>query len=243
MRLWFLIASLIMGSAHAVTLKWAAQNDILTLDPHSQNHATTHAIVQYAYEGLVRYSKNYQIEPCLAESWKQIDDTHYRFSLRKNVKFHDGSPFTADDVVFSFNRIREPQGTNQIYVSGIKEVTKVDEHTVDFALSGPSPILLRLIVDFRIMSKVWSEKNRSQHIQDYAKKEETYASRNANGTGPYIIKSWEPDKRIVFAQNKDWWGKLEGNVTDVIYTPIKSDATRVSALLSGEVDLVTDLPT
>jgi peptide/nickel transport system substrate-binding protein len=243
MKAILLVLALVAAPAQAVTLRWAAQNDILTLDPHSQNHATTHAIIQYAYEGLVRYNAKYEIEPCLAESWSKSDDLHYRFNLRKGVKFHDGSPFTADDVVFSFNRIREPQGTNQIYVSGIKEVNKVDDHTVDVVLSGPSPILMRYIVDFRIMSKAWSEKNRSQHIQDYAKKEETFASRNANGTGPYIIKSWEPDKRIVFEANKNWWGKLDGNVTEVIYTPIKSDATRVSALLSGEVDLVTDLPT
>ena len=124
-----------------------------------------------------------------------LADTHWRFNLRKGVKFHDGSPFTADDVVFSFGRIKQPQGTNQIYVTGIKEVKKVDDYTVDFILAGPTPILLRNIVDFRIMSKAWSEKNRSQNVQDYAKKEETYASRNANGTGPYIIKSWEPDKR------------------------------------------------
>ena len=229
--------------AQGVTLRWAAQNDILTLDPHSQNHATTHAIIQYDYEGLTRYSKDYRIEPCLATSWETLSPTHWRFHLRKGVKFHDGSPFSADDVIFSFNRIREPQGTNQIYVSGIKEAKKVDDYTVDFLLDGPSPVLLRNIVDFRIMSKAWSAQHRSEHIQDYKAKEETYASRNTNGTGPYLIKSWEPDKRIVFAANKGWWGKLDGNVTDVIYTPIKSDATRVSALLSGEVDLVTDLPT
>jgi peptide/nickel transport system substrate-binding protein len=228
--------------AYAVTLRWAAQHDSLTLHPHSQNHATTLSILQYAYEGLVRYTRDYKIEPCLAVSWKELSPTHWRFNLRKNVKFHDGSPFTADDVVFSFGRIRQPQGTMQIYVAGISEVKKVDDYTVDFILSGPHPVLLRNIIDFRIMSQSWSEKNRSQNIQDYKAKEETYASRNTNGTGPYLIKTWEPDKRIVFAQNKDWWGKLDGNVTDVIYTPIKSDATRVSALLSGDVDLVTDLP-
>src|SRR3954467_14363532 len=243
MRIWLAILALIVAPAYAVTLRWAAQNDILTMDPHSQNHATTHAIMQYAYEGLTRYSKDYQIEPCLATSWDRVSDTQYRFHLRKGVKFHDGSPFTADDVVFSFGRIKEPQGTNQIYVAGIKEVKKVDDFTVDLVLEGPHPLLLKNIVDFRIMSKSWAEKNRSEHIQDYSKKEETYASRNTNGTGPYIIKGWEPDKRIVMTLNKEWWGKLEGNVTDVIYTPIKSDATRVSALLSGEVDLVTDLPT
>jgi len=243
MRTLLLILALAAAPVQAVTLRWAAQNDILTLDPHSQNHATTHAMMQYTYEGLTRYTKNYQIEPCLATSWRQISETQWRFNLRQGVKFHDGSPFTADDVVFSFGRIKQPQGTNQIYVAGIKEVKKIDEHTVEFLLEGPHPLLLRNIVDFRIMSKSWAEKNRSQNIQDYKAKEETYASRNTNGTGPYLIKGWEPDKRIVFAVNKDWWGKLDGNVTDVVYTPIKSDATRVSALLSGEVDLVTDLPT
>jgi peptide/nickel transport system substrate-binding protein len=230
-------------SANAVTLKWAAQNDILTLDPHSQNHATTHSILQHTYEGLTRYTRDYKIEPSLAVSWKQMSDTQWRFNLRKGVKFHDGSPFTADDVVFSFGRIKQPQGTNQVYVTGINEVKKIDDYTVDFILAGPTPILLRNIVDFRIVSKAWAEKNRSQNVQDYTKKEETYASRNTNGTGPYLIKSWEPDKQIVFTANKGWWGKLDGNVTDVIYTPIKSDQTRVSALLSGDVDLVTDLPT
>ena len=224
-------------------LKWAAQSDILTLDPHSQNHATTHSILQHTYEGLTRYTKDYKIEPALATDWKQVSPTQWRFNLRKGVKFHDGSPFTADDVVFSFGRIKQPQGTMQVYVTGVNEVRKVDDYTVDFILAGPTPILLRNIVDFRIMSKAWAEKNRSQNVQDYAKKEETYASRNTNGTGPYIIKSWEPDKQIVFAANKGWWDKLDGNVTDVVYTPIKSDATRVSALLSGDVDLVTDLPT
>jgi peptide/nickel transport system substrate-binding protein len=232
----------VLSPAYAANLKWAAQNDILTLDPHSQNHATTNSILQHTYEGLTRYTKDYKIEPCLAVSWKQLSDTHWRFNLRKDVKFHDGSPFSADDVVFSFGRIQQKQGTMQIYVTGVKEVVKVDDHTVDLILSGPVPILLRNIVDFRIMSKSWSEKHRSQNVQDYAKKEETYASRNTNGTGPYMIKGWAPDKEIAFVHHKGWWGKLDGNVTDVVYNPVKSDATRVSALLAGDVDLVTDLP-
>src|ERR1051325_2239756 len=243
MRTLLLVLAFVAAPVQAVTLRWAGQKDTLTRDPHSQNHATTHAIMQYTYEGLTRYSKDYQIEPCLATSWDKVSETQYRFHLRKGVKFHDGSPFTADDVVFSFGRIKQPQGTNQIYVAGIKEVKKIDDFTVDLVLEGPHPLLLRNIVDFRIMSKAWSEKNRSEHIQDYSKREETFASRNTNGTGPYIIKGWEPDKRIVMTVNKQWWGKLDGNVTDVVYTPIKSDATRVSALLSGDVDLVTDLPT
>ena len=103
-------------------------------------------------------------------SWEQITPTQWRFHLRKGVKFHDGSPFTADDVVFSFGRILQPQGTNQIYVSGVKEMKKIDDYTVDAILSGPDPVLLRLFVDFRIMSKAWSVKNKAENIQDYKAK-------------------------------------------------------------------------
>jgi peptide/nickel transport system substrate-binding protein len=233
---------LAVAPATAANLKWAAQNDILTLDVHSQNHATTNSILQHTYEGLTRYTKDYKIEPALAVSWKQMSDTHYRFNLRKGVKFHDGSPFTADDVVFSFGRILQPQGTMQIYVTGVKEVKKIDDYTVDFILTGPVPVLLRNIVDFRIMSKTWSEKNGAQNVQNFKEKQEIFASRNTNGTGPYLIKGWAPDKNIVMESYKGWWGKLDGNVTDVTYTPIKSDATRVSALISGDVDMVTDMP-
>jgi len=240
-----LAAALIAFAAttQAATLKWGAQNDILTLDPHSQNHATTLGIMQHTYEGLVRYDKDFQVEPCLATSWQQLSPTHLRFNLRKNVKFHDGTPFTADDVVFSYHRILQPQGTLQIYVAGVKEVKKIDDYTVDLILSGPSPILLRNLIDFRIMSKSWSVKNKSENVQDYVAKEESYASRHANGTGSYMIKLWEPDKRLLMQVNANWWGKRDGNVTEVIYTPIKADATRIAALLSGDVDLVTDLPT
>ena len=238
-----LAIGLACASAQAVTLRWAAQNDILTFDPHSQNHSTSNTMSMHVYEGLTRYDKNYKVEPALATSWQQLAPTQWRFNLRKNVKFHDGAPFTADDVVFSFERIKQPQGTMQIYVVGIKEVRKVDDFTVDLILEAPVPILLRNIIEFRIMNRAWSVKNKSQNIQDYAKREETYASRNANGTGPYILKEWSPDQRIVFTANSGWWDKREGNVTDIVYTPIKADATRVAALLSGDVDLVTDLPT
>ena len=246
MKLKHLLAAALIAasaSAQAATLKWAAQNDILTLDPHSQNHATTSSILQHSYEGLTRYAKDYSIEPALATAWTQISPTQLRFTLRKGVKFHDGSPFSADDVVFSYGRIMQPKGTMQIYVGGVKEVRKVDDYTVDFMLAGPNPVLLRNIADFRIMSKGWSVKHKSENVQDYVAKEESYASRKANGTGPYILKSWEPDKRVVFAANPDWWDKRPGNVTEIYYTPIKADATRIAALLSGDVDMVTDLPT
>ena len=236
------IACAAVGTAQAETLRWAAQNDILTLDPHSQNHATTNAILMHSYEGLTRYNEKFEVEPALATKWTMISPTQVRFELRKGVKFADGSPFTADDVIFSFGRIKQPQGTMQIYVTGINEIKKIDDHTVDFILAAPQPILLRNIIDFRIMSKSWSEKNKTTNVQDYKAKEENYASRNVNGTGPYKITGWTPDQRLTMTINKDWWGKHGGNVTEVIYTPIKSDPTRVAALLSGDVDMLTDLP-
>ncbi len=237
------VALALAAPAQAQTLRWAAQNDILTLDPHSQNHATTIAILMHAYEGLTRYSATYQVEPALATKWTYISPTQVRFDLRKGVKFHDGSPFTADDVIFSFNRIKQPQGTLQIYVTGITDIKKVDDHTVDFMLAGPNPILLRNIIDFRIMSKAWAEKNKSLNVQDYKAKEESFASRHVMGTGPYRIVSWQPEQRIMMARNEAWWDKPTGNVMQVVYTPIKAESTRVAALLSGDVDMLTDIPT
>jgi peptide/nickel transport system substrate-binding protein len=239
-------AALLGGAAlvpvHATTLRWAAQNDILTLDPHSQNHATTNAILMHSYEGLTRYSAKYEVEPALATKWTYISPTQVRFELRKGVKFHDGSPFTADDVVFTFGRIKQPQGTMQIYVTGINEVKKIDDHTVDLILEAPTPMLLQNIISFPIMSKAWSTKNNTTNTQDYKAKEENFASRNANGTGPYKLVSWQPDQAVKMVANKEWWDKNPGNVTELSYLPIKSSPTRVAALLSGDVDIVTDLP-
>lgn len=236
-------ATVVAAPVHAQTLRWAAQNDILTIDPHSQNHATTNAILMHAYEGLTRYGVNREVEPALATKWTFVSPTQVRFELRKGVKFHDGTPFTADDVIFSFQRIRQPQGTMQIYVTGINEIRKIDDHTVDMILSGPNPILLRNIIDFRIMSKAWAEKNKTTNTQDYKAKEENFASRNVMGTGPYKITGWQPEQRITMTINNDWWDKHTNNVKEVVYTPIKSDPTRVAALLAGDVDLLTDLPT
>jgi peptide/nickel transport system substrate-binding protein len=242
-----LLASLLvtaLATSSAQTLRWAAQNDVLTLDPHSQNHSTTSAILQHTYEGLTRYTRDYKVEGALAERWEQISPTQIRFFLRKGVKFHDGSPFTADDVIFSFSRIKSPTSTLQAFVAGVTEIKKVDANTVDFILSAPNPILTRTIIDFRMMSRAWAEKNKTLAPPNAASKEETFATRNTMGTGPYRITGWTPEQRITMVQNPQWWdAKNASNAKEVLYTPIKSDQTRVAALLSGEVDMVTDVPT
>lgn len=232
-----------LAQAQTVTLKWGAQNDIVTMDPHAQAHSTTFGILAHAYDSLIRLDAKFELEPSLATKWTYLSPTQVRFDLRKGVKFHDDSAFTADDVVFSYGRMMQPQGQLQLFLAGIKEVKKVDDSTVDFLLSAPTPLLLSNLVGFRIMSKSWAEQNKTTNVQDYKNKEVTFASRNANGTGPYRITSWQPDQKITMTRHRDWWDKATGNVTDVVYTPIGSDPTRVAALLSGELDMLTDLPT
>jgi len=228
--------------AEAAPLRWAAQNDILTLDPHSQDHNTSNTIGAHIYEGLTRLDAKYQVEPSLATKWTYVSPTQVRFELRQGVKFHDGSAFTADDLLFSFERIRQPLGTKQTYVSGIKEIKKINSHTVDLILEAPTPMLLTNLSNFSIMSKAWASKNKAENISDYKSKDENFASRNAMGTGPYKLVGWQPDQKVSLVANKDWWDSNKGNVTELSYLPIKSAPTRVAALLSGDVDIVTDLP-
>ena len=237
------VAALLSAPAAAKTLRWSSQGDILTFDPMAQNESLNNTFSDYVYEGLVRYDKKFVPEPALATSWTRVSPTQWRFNLRKNVKFHDGSPMTADDVVFSFERVLKPSSNMKVYAQGIKETKKIDDFTVEIVTDGPNPVLLRGLVDVKIMSRAWSTKNNVVNPQDYVKKEETYAARNTNGTGPFMLKSFEPDVRTVLAVNPNYWDKLEGNVTEIVYRPIKADATRAAALLSGEIDLVLDPPT
>ncbi len=184
--------------------------------------------------------KDLRVEPCLALSWTQVNPTTMRLKLRPNVRFHDGSAFTADDVVFSFQRALSDTSNFKPYLAGVKEARKVDDLTVDVITEGPAPVLIPQLTEVRMMSKSWSIKHNVQKPQDYRNKEETYASRNANGTGPFILKSREADVKTVAVLNSNWWGKMEGNVNEIVYQPIKSDATRLAALLSGEIDFMLD---
>ena len=233
---------LCVGSAQAATLRWAGANDILTLDPHAQNNQTTHTFLQLVYEPLVRYGKDFQVEPALATKWTEISPTQWRFELRKGVKFHDGAPFTADDVVFSLTRIMTPPSNMMSSTQSIQEVKKIDDFTVDLILKGPSPILLRELTEARIMNKAWAEKNNATKSQNYAAKEDAYSNRNTNGTGPYVSLGWQPDVKLGLKRNPDWWDKNTGNVDEVIFTPIKSAAARTAALISGQIDFMIDPP-
>jgi len=231
-------------AGHAKTLRWSTQGDIVTLDPHSQNETLVFIAARHVYESLLRRDENFQLTPMLATSWEAISPTVWRFKLREGVRFHDGTPFEADDVVFSFERALSPTSHVKIYANGVKRVRAIDTHTVEIETEAPNPILLPQIFNVLIMNRDWAEKYNALAPQDFTNREETYSARNTNGTGPYKLKSREVDVRTVYEENPDWWGKpaKKGNVTDIVYTPIAQNATRTAALLSGEIDLVQDPP-
>lgn len=235
-------AALVLGMplVHAKPFKWSSAGEIATWDIHSQNNALQNGIHAAVYESLVYYnSKTFKVEPVLAESWREISPTQVRFSLRKGVKFHDGSPLTADDVVFSIQRAMAKTSNFAIYTQGIDKVVKVDANTVHIILKGPNPVLLNQLTELRIMSKAWAEKNRATEPRDIKGNEETFAHRNAMGTGPYILKEWVPDQRMVLERNPNYWGKLDTNVTQIVYNPIKSDATGSAATDCAAGDQLT----
>jgi peptide/nickel transport system substrate-binding protein len=240
-----LAASAALTMAPAVsgkTLRWASQGDILTMDPHAQNEGLNNTASSYVYEPLITYNEKFELAPALAVAWKPDTPLIWRFELRKGVKFHDGTPFTAADAEFSIMRAMAPTSNFRVYTTGIERARALDDHTLLIVTSAPNPVLLRQLTELRIMSKAWAEKHNVTQPQNFVQKEETYAARHANGTGPFMLKSREVDIRTVFVENPNWWGKStkKGNVTEIVYTPIKSEATRTAALLSGEIDFVLD---
>ena len=235
----------LMGAAtvQAKPFKWSSASDIPTLDIHSQNNALGNGVHAAIFDSLLYYnSKTFKVEGKLATSWKEMSGTQYRFNLRKGVKFSDGSPLTADDVVFSLDRARSKTSNFNVYTQGFSRIVKVDANTVVIILSGPNPVLLNQLTELRIMSKAWAEKNKSVEPKDAKVKEENFAHRNAMGSGPFMVKEWQPDQKLVLVKNPNWWGwsEVPSNVTEIIYTPIKNEATRAAALLSGELDFVLD---
>jgi peptide/nickel transport system substrate-binding protein len=243
------LAAVIVGlattAATAKTLRYTSQDDPQTLDPHSASLLPSTRVTAQVYEGLVFRDSNFRLIPWLAVSWSQPDARTWRFKLRPNVKFHDGTPFTADDVVFSAGRALHPLSQLKVSLQGVASAKKIDDLTVEFVMKEPNPVLLNHLFNFRIMSKQWSIKNKSETPQNYRENEDTFASRNTNGTGPFKVTLRQPDIKTVLVANENWWNKGaadKGNLTQVEMLPVKSNATRAAALLSGEVDFVIDPP-
>ncbi|MCP5368878.1 MAG: ABC transporter substrate-binding protein [Hyphomicrobiales bacterium] len=232
------------STADAKTFRWAFQGDAQSLDPYGLNETFTLGFLGNIYEGLIRRDKDLNIIPGLAESWEIPEPTRWRFHLRKGVKFHNGNAFTADDVVFSADRVRADGSDLKTRVPSDVKVVKVDDYTVDFITPKPNPILHVEWGTWYIMDKEWSEANNAVAPQSVSEGKENYAAFHANGTGPFMIKERQTDVKTVLSPYDGWWNAAnkKHNLTEVVMTPISSDATRVAALLSGEVDMVYPVP-
>lgn len=230
------------ATAEAKTFRYAFQGDLNSLDPYTLNETFSIGAIGNAMEGLTRRDKNLKIIPGLAERWEVIDPLKWRFYLRKGVKFHNGEPFTADDVIFSLDRVRSPGSEMKTRVPDTMKAVKVDDYTVDFILTTPNPILHYEWDTWYIVSKPWAEANGGSQAQPAKATSLSPFALKINGTGAFILVSHEPGVKTVFKANPNWWDKPEHNVTEAIFTTIKSDATRVAALLSDEIDMMDPVP-
>jgi len=229
--------------AAAKTFKYANQGDALSMDPHSLNESLQLNLTFNIYEPLVGRGKKLELVPALATAWKQTAPTVWRFELRQGVQFHDGTPFTADDVIFSYNRARADGSDVKTYVGAIREIRKVNDHAIDVITNEPFPILPDVITNWAIMSKKWCEENRATVPVDKRKGVENTASFKANGTGPFRLRSREPGVRTLLIRNSNYWDRsIETNLEEVVFTPIGNASTRVAALLSGEIDMMEPVP-
>ena len=238
------------AAAPAKTLRLASAFDPQTMDPHALALLYHTRVMTQVYENLVGRDKNFRLEPQLASSWESLDGgRRWRFKLRPGVKFHDGSPLTADDVVFSLERSAAAPSQRNFHLRNMTGARRVDDLTVDVLLNAPDAVLPEKTWLIAIMSKAWATRHNVLKAQDYNGKQETHAVRNVNGTGPYKLQRYEPDARTILVANRDWWGTKQAGlpaadkaVTEVHYVVMFSDATRLAALASGEVDLVLDPP-
>ncbi len=232
--------------ASAETLRWARAGDSLTMDPHAQNEGPTSALAHQIMEPLVMRDMTGAIVPALATEWgpSESNPNVWVFKLRESVTFHDGAAFDSEDVVFSLNRAMTPDSDYKELLASVKEVRAPDAYTVEIETNGPNPIMPNNLTNMFMMDKDWAEANNAVKVQDYEGGEDTFAAKNANGTGAYKLVSREPDVKTVLAINETYWGKDEFpmDVTEIVYTPIQNAATRVAALLSGEVDFIQDVP-
>ena len=235
-----------VSSADARTVRWARSVDAQTLDPMSANIGPTTAVAHQIYEPLVHRGYDGKLVPTLAVEWRNLTDdpTVWEVKLRQGVKFHNGSDFTADDVVFSFDRARSPTSDFRGLITSIESVTKVDAHTVRIKTKAPNPLLFENLTNIFMMSKAWAEANNAVQPQNIRERQENGATRNAMGTGAYQLVSREPDVRTVMRRFEGYWGRSQFplEVSELILVPIQQDATRIAALLSGEVDAVHDVP-
>jgi|HubBroStandDraft_1064217.scaffolds.fasta_scaffold04889_2 peptide/nickel transport system substrate-binding protein len=231
-----------IAPATAATLRWANDSDVGSMDPYARHETFLMSFDSNIYEPLIRHDRELRLEPSLATEWSQTAPEVWRFKLRRGVRFQDGTPFTADDVVFSFARVTGPGSALAEVVTSVREVRKIDDHTVDVVTKGTDPTLPAELTAWDMMSKNWCENNNATGVAEIAGGEENYAASHANGTGPFTLKERQAEQRTVLIRNPLWWDKPEHNLDQVIFQPIADGEARVAALLAGGLDMIYAVP-
>lgn len=234
-----LVAAIVGTTAQAEVFRWASKTDPQTMDPHAVNSAPVLGFLNNIYEGLVRRDKDMAIEGSLAVRWEAIGDDGWRFYLRQGVTFHDGAQFTAEDVLFSYQRASSEAADTASWFAPVSDVVIVDDYTIDFLTRAPNPIFPDSIANFMIMDKDWAEANNAE-LPD--KDTGNFATLNTNGTGVFTLVERQPGLKTVLEPFAGWWSEAEHNVSRAEFTPIQNPATAVAALMTGDVDMINPVP-
>ncbi|GAB6905754.1 Extracellular solute-binding protein family 5 [Desulfosarcina cetonica] len=232
------------ATAGATTLKLGLDADPVSLDPHVQLSGGMLQYSHWVFDPLVRYAQDMSIEPRLASRWERIDDLTMRFYLRQGVKFHSGNPFTAKDVKFTLQRLKQSVDFKGLFEL-FEGATVVDDYTVDIKTKKPYALLLRMCTYIFPMDSVFysGTDDDGQPKDAIVKIGPSFALTHESGTGPYIVAEREHGVKLVLNRFAGYWDKESpGNVDQIVLTPIKEDATRVAALLSGDVDVINPVP-
>lgn len=234
-----LLATGLSFSAAAADITIAYDSDPVTLDPHEQLSGGVLQMSHMLFDPLVRFTKDFEFEGRIAEKWERVNDTTFRFTLRKDVKFHSGNPLTADDVVWTFNRLKTSGDFKGIF-SPYSALNKIDDYTVEIVSSKPYPLVLQTATYiFPMDSKFYSGEVDGIDKSTIIKHGNSFASTHVSGTGPFTVTSREQGVKVVFDRFPDYWDtQSPGNVDKLTLVPIKENATRLAALLSGGVDLI-----
>ncbi len=237
-----LAASVAATPVSANRFSWAFGGDVLTLDPQASNNTFTNAFLGNIYETLVRHNARLELEPALATSWELVSPTVWRFQLRPDVRFHGGETFGAEDVVFSWNRLSTPGALARGNMAQVKEIRATGPLTVEIETTNPFPILLNALTAFYVMDSGWAAARGAERSSNLAANQENAAAREANGTGPFVIRSRTVDGPTVLTNFPGWWDRPVHNLTEVTFQPIRSAPTRTASLISGTIDAVVELP-